>query len=638
MTDGPRDDSGPSGPTDGPGAARPSAQPVGAAGTAGPGTARRPPDRTTARGSRRAGSPSPWSPCWSSPRRAGSGPSSPAPTPGILSRQVEAIVTDDTNVVTAPATPTTPPAGSYAPENILLLGFRHPRRAQPGRGQLGRQHRRRSGQLGHADARARQRRSAARAGALDPPRPQVDAPTCKQWDAATGQLSDADYPVNPGDVWHINSAYSVGGPQCTVRAVQDLTGLQIDRVIGIDFAGFQTMVDALGGITMNICGPIIDEELQTVVAEGGVQNIGGAAGAQPGPRPQGDRRHRLRPGPDPPPAGRAVLDPAAGDERRDAAESDQAGRVPAGIRAEHLHRQRDHRRPGHAGAVVRQPRSQPGHLLHVCRRCPAGDGLEPSTPPRPMRGVFAAHGRTTSRCPANQRRTETARTSSPTPRRSRCERRAPGRRSTRRRSSWRSSTGPARTGVAGNAMEELNALGFAVTEDQLRAARRAAAGVTVEYDPTNVNAARDGRGDRPRRPRWSRSTAWARPSGWCSASPSTAPSQPVAAGTAGDRHDRQRRAALPADGARRPPRPRELQSVNAGRGALRLTGRPHAGRDPPPASTTRSPRTVPTGSAGVLSWSPCGRRIRSGWPTWPNTVPRCPRSSATRCVTPPPPC
>ena len=53
-----------------------------------------------------------------------------------------------------------------------------------------------------------------------------------------------------------------------MRAVQDLTGLQIDRVIGIDFAGFQRMVDALGGITMNICGPIIDAELQTVVADG----------------------------------------------------------------------------------------------------------------------------------------------------------------------------------------------------------------------------------------------------------------------------------------------------------------------------------------------------------------------------------
>ena len=60
-----------------------------------------------------------------------------------------------------------------------------------------------------------------------------------------------------------------------MRAIQDLTGLKIDRVIGIDFAGFQNMVDALGGITVNVCGPIIDRELQTVVPTGGVQTIGG---------------------------------------------------------------------------------------------------------------------------------------------------------------------------------------------------------------------------------------------------------------------------------------------------------------------------------------------------------------------------
>ena len=78
-----------------------------------------------------------------------------------------------------------------------------------------------------------------------------------------------------GDKWHINSAYSVGGPQCSVRAIQDLTGLKIDRVIGIDFAGFQNMVDALGGVTVNVCGPIIDGELGIVIGEGGVQTIQG---------------------------------------------------------------------------------------------------------------------------------------------------------------------------------------------------------------------------------------------------------------------------------------------------------------------------------------------------------------------------
>ena len=39
---------------------------------------------------------------------------------GIISRSVQAIVTDDTNLATATAAP--PPAGSYQAENILLLG------------------------------------------------------------------------------------------------------------------------------------------------------------------------------------------------------------------------------------------------------------------------------------------------------------------------------------------------------------------------------------------------------------------------------------------------------------------------------------------------------------------------------------
>src|SRR6185369_4000914 len=43
---------------------------------------------------------------------------------GIISRSVQAVVTDDTNIVTATAAP--PPADSttpsYKPENILLLG------------------------------------------------------------------------------------------------------------------------------------------------------------------------------------------------------------------------------------------------------------------------------------------------------------------------------------------------------------------------------------------------------------------------------------------------------------------------------------------------------------------------------------
>lgn len=104
----------------------------------------------------------------------------------------------------------------------------------------------------------------------------IPAPTtCRQWNATTGVLSDQVYEASPGQRFHFNAGYSVGGPQCTVTEVQNLTGLHIDRYIGIDFVGFQAMVDALGGITVDICSPVVDKVLGTVVATGGVQEVTG---------------------------------------------------------------------------------------------------------------------------------------------------------------------------------------------------------------------------------------------------------------------------------------------------------------------------------------------------------------------------
>ena len=103
----------------------------------------------------------------------------------------------------------------------------------------------------------------------------VPAPTCRWWDNTTGTYTDKTFVPSPGERFHFNSGYSVGGPRCVVTEVQSLTGLHIDRFIGIDFSGFQAMVDALGGVTVNICSPIIDTVLGTVAQVAGVQRIGG---------------------------------------------------------------------------------------------------------------------------------------------------------------------------------------------------------------------------------------------------------------------------------------------------------------------------------------------------------------------------
>jgi LCP family protein required for cell wall assembly len=50
----------------------------------------------------------------------------------------------------------------------------------------------------------------------------------------------------------INSAYAWGGTPLTVQTVETFTGVHIDHVVLVDFAGFQQVTDALGGVDLNI--------------------------------------------------------------------------------------------------------------------------------------------------------------------------------------------------------------------------------------------------------------------------------------------------------------------------------------------------------------------------------------------------
>lgn len=54
-----------------------------------------------------------------------------------------------------------------------------------------------------------------------------------------------------GAMW--NDAFNVGGPGCTVRQFEQLTGVRVDHYIVVDFNGFRSMVDAIGGVT--VCLP-----------------------------------------------------------------------------------------------------------------------------------------------------------------------------------------------------------------------------------------------------------------------------------------------------------------------------------------------------------------------------------------------
>ncbi|WP_107421057.1 LCP family protein [Streptomyces sp. CB03234] len=66
-----------------------------------------------------------------------------------------------------------------------------------------------------------------------------------------GSESGKSFPAHGRRV-KLNAAYAEDGPELLVRTVEHNTGLRIDHYAEIGFAGFANIVDALGGVEMNI--------------------------------------------------------------------------------------------------------------------------------------------------------------------------------------------------------------------------------------------------------------------------------------------------------------------------------------------------------------------------------------------------
>ncbi|MFJ8921350.1 LCP family protein [Streptomyces sp. NPDC102415] len=56
-----------------------------------------------------------------------------------------------------------------------------------------------------------------------------------------------------------NSVYSQVGPACVVKTVEKMSGIRIDHYLEINFAGFKDLVDAIGGVTVEVEEPIKDK-------------------------------------------------------------------------------------------------------------------------------------------------------------------------------------------------------------------------------------------------------------------------------------------------------------------------------------------------------------------------------------------
>jgi len=74
----------------------------------------------------------------------------------------------------------------------------------------------------------------------------VDRPTCL---GPNGQK----IPGGTHVMW--NEAFSVGGPACTMKQFESLTGIRLDHYVVVNFEGFKNMVDAIGGVQVCIPQP-----------------------------------------------------------------------------------------------------------------------------------------------------------------------------------------------------------------------------------------------------------------------------------------------------------------------------------------------------------------------------------------------
>ncbi|MGW5127972.1 LCP family protein [Streptomyces sp. NPDC004069] len=82
------------------------------------------------------------------------------------------------------------------------------------------------------------------------------------------------YGPRPGK---LNAAYAEGGPQLTVRMVEDLTRLKIDHYLEVDFSTFMRTVDVLGGVQICTAEPMKDSYSGLDLAAGTHTLSGGQA-------------------------------------------------------------------------------------------------------------------------------------------------------------------------------------------------------------------------------------------------------------------------------------------------------------------------------------------------------------------------
>jgi LCP family protein required for cell wall assembly len=97
----------------------------------------------------------------------------------------------------------------------------------------------------------------------------------------------------------LNAAYAIGGPRLLARTVENVTDIRIDNYMEIGFAGFVDIVDAVGGVEINVSQNIDDPKAGLKLKKGpqeltGSQALGYVRTRKGGALPDFERTKRQR--------------------------------------------------------------------------------------------------------------------------------------------------------------------------------------------------------------------------------------------------------------------------------------------------------------------------------------------------------
>ncbi|MFF8775410.1 LCP family protein [Kitasatospora sp. NPDC015120] len=135
-------------------------------------------------------------------------------------------------------------AGARGAENLLLIGSDDRTGANASYGSAG-------GQRSDTTILLHLAADRRRATAVSIPRDvMVSVPACEKPDGTRSRPA----------LLQFNTAFETGGPACSIRTVEQLSGIRIDHYVIIDFTGFKRMVDAVDGVEVCVPQPIHDKD------------------------------------------------------------------------------------------------------------------------------------------------------------------------------------------------------------------------------------------------------------------------------------------------------------------------------------------------------------------------------------------